>query len=60
MAHTACLVVKVSYSSGHHKKTLEKKALVTRTKQSRQAVKADRLTRLPRQSGLLALFCVCY
>jgi hypothetical protein len=28
-------------------KTLEKQALVAGTKQSRQAVKADRLTRLP-------------
>jgi hypothetical protein len=28
-------------------KKLEKKVLVTGTKQSRQAIKADRLTRLP-------------
>jgi len=47
MARTACLVVKVSYVSGHCKKTLEKQALVTGTKLSRQAIKADRLTRLP-------------
>ncbi len=42
------------------KKTLEKKALVAGTKQIRQAVKADRLARLPRQSGLLTLFCGNY
>jgi hypothetical protein len=47
MACTACLVVKVSYVSGHHKKPLEKQALVAGAKQSRQAAKADRLTRLP-------------
>ncbi len=40
MAHIACLVVKVSYVSGRHKKTPEKQALVVGTKQSRQASKA--------------------
>jgi hypothetical protein len=40
MVCTACLVVKVSYVSGCHKKSLEKQALVAGTKQSRQANKA--------------------
>ncbi len=60
MTCTACLVCLVSTGSVHHKKTLENQALVVGTKQSRQAVKADRLqgcqadkaVRLTRQSGL--------
>ncbi len=31
MAHTCCLVVKVSYVSGHHKNTFKKQALVAGT-----------------------------
>ncbi len=41
MAHTACLVVKVSCVNGSCKKPLEKQALVAGTKQSGQASKAD-------------------
>ncbi len=48
MAHTACLVVKVSYVNGSCKKPLEKQALVAGTN------KAGRPTR---QLGLPALFC---
>ncbi len=61
MTCTACLVCLVSTGSVHHKKTLENQALVAGTKQSRQAVKADRLqgcqadkaVRLTRRPGRL-------
>ncbi len=56
MACTACLAVKVSYVSAATKNT-RKANVVAGAKQSRQAIKAARLTR---QSGLLALFCACY
>jgi hypothetical protein len=46
MARTASLVCLVSIISVYHKKTLEKQAQVVGTKQSRQAIKADRLLRL--------------
>ncbi len=59
MTCTACLVCLVSTVSVRRDKTLEKQKLVAGTKQSRQAVKADRLkgyqtdkaVRLARQSG---------
>jgi hypothetical protein len=48
MVHTANLAVNISYVRGHNKKKkhFEKKALIAGTKQSRQAIKADWLTRL--------------
>ncbi len=52
MVHTANLVVSVSYVSGRcKKKHFEKQALVAGTKQSRQAIKAGRLTRLAGWQG---------
>ncbi len=44
-ACTACLVRMVNSVSGCHKKYSEKQALVAGTKQSKQANKADGLTR---------------
>ncbi len=48
MAHTACLVCLVNTVSGHRKTHSEKPALVAGKKLSKQANKADGLTR---QSG---------
>jgi hypothetical protein len=46
MVHTTDLVVNVSYVSCGRKKLYEMQALLAGTKQSRQAIKADRLTKL--------------
>jgi len=45
MAHTACLVCLVSTVSGLCKKHSKKQMLIASTKQSKQANKADGLTR---------------
>jgi len=56
MGPSADVVVNVTYVSGRWKTHFEKQALVAGTKQSKQANKADRLTR---QSSLSNLFKAC-
>jgi hypothetical protein len=61
MARTTCLVVEVSYVCGRSKKALAKQVIVASTKQSRQAVNADKLTRLPgRQGSQACLLCFVF